>query len=82
MDCTKQLIQAELGEVWYWKLYPLKPEPQELRDEMRRHAVRPEAKRKTHFKEWSPDSNVLDLEARYGAIRTRIEGHVGKQKGK
>jgi dCMP deaminase len=80
LDCTKQLIQAELGEVWYWKLYPLQTEQQKLRDEMRRHAVRRNATRKTQFKEWSPDSNILDLEARYAAIKTRIDEHVGAPK--
>jgi len=80
LDCTKQLIQAELGEVNYWKPYKLQPELQGLREKMRCHAARPQAKRKTQFKEWSPDSNVLDLEARYTAIKARIERHIGTQK--
>lgn len=36
LDCTKSLIQAGVGKVIYWRLYPLKPESQELRLAMRR----------------------------------------------
>jgi dCMP deaminase len=75
LDCTKQLIQAELGEVYYWKPYPLpNVESQKLRAEMRRHA-----KRVTRFKVWTPGSNVLDLDARYAAIKTRLEDYVKTQ---
>jgi hypothetical protein len=42
---------------------------------MRRHA-----RRVTTFKVWTPDSNVLDLEARYGAIKSRLEEYVAAQK--
>jgi dCMP deaminase len=76
LDCTKQLIQAELGEIWYWKPYPLKPELQALREKMRCHA----ANRQTQFKLWSPDSDVLGLEARYAAIRARLDRRSGTQK--
>ena len=76
LDCTKQLIQAELGEVYYWKPYTLpNSESQKLRGQMRRHA-----RRITQFKVWSPDSNVLDLEARYAATKTRLEEYVRTQK--
>jgi hypothetical protein len=69
------LIQAELGEVYYWKPYPLpNVESQKLRAEMRRHA-----KRVTRFKVWTPGSNVLDLDARYAAIKTRLEDYVKTQ---
>ena len=79
LDCTKQLIQAELGEIYYWKPYPLpNPESQNLRDEMRRHAA--EKEKKTTFVAWMPDSNVLELEARYSAIRSRLEEYVRVQR--
>jgi dCMP deaminase len=81
LDCTKQLIQAELSEVWYWRPYTYtKEELQRLRDEMRRHAVRHEAKRKTKFEKWLPDSNVLELEDRYAAIKARLEAYAGTAK--
>ncbi len=73
LDCTKQLIQAELSKVYYWKPYTLpNAESQKLRDQMRRQRV-------TEFKVWAPDSNVLDLEARYGGIKTRLEEYVAAQ---
>jgi len=67
------LIQAELSKVYYWKPYTLpNAESQKLRDQMRRQRV-------TEFKVWAPDSNVLDLEARYGGIKTRLEEYVAAQ---
>jgi len=76
LDCTKQLIQALLGEVYYWRPYPSpNPESDALRAEMRRHA-----RRETKFTMWSPDSNVLDLEARYSAIKRRLDDYVAMPK--
>ena len=71
LDCTKQLIQAELSEV-HWKPYALpNAESQRLRDQMRGHAWRD-----TDFKVWTPNSNVLNLEARYEGINPRLEQYV------
>jgi deoxycytidylate deaminase len=75
LDCTKQLVQAMLGEVNYWKPYPLLPELDKLRTEMRRHA-----RNDTKFKLWSPDSDVLGLDARYTAIKSRLDEYVKAQK--
>ncbi len=72
LDCTKQLIQAHLAEVYYWKPYPLpKEESQELRAEMREHASRA-----SKFTLWTPKTDVLGLEDRYQAIKRRLEEYV------
>lgn len=64
-----------VGEVNYWKPYPLSDELGALRDEMRRHA-----RKDTKFRKWTPDSDVLDLEARYAAIKARLDGYVAAHK--
>jgi len=72
LDCTKQLIQAELAEVYYWNAYPLpNAESQSLRERMRGH---PE--NRTVFRLWTPESNILNLEARYGGIKERLDAYV------
>ncbi len=73
LDCTKQLIQADLAEVYYWKTYPLKDELQVLREAMRAHAAE---KKQVAFKLWVPGTNVLGLEERYRAIKERLESYL------
>ncbi len=80
LDCTKQLIQAHLAKVYYWKPYRLpKADSQRLRTMMRKHA-----KRKTKFILWKPKTDVLGLKGRYEAIRKRLEDYVktGTQRGR
>ena len=75
LDCTKQLIQAELAEVYYWKAYDLpNTESQALREAMRNHA-----KDVTTFKRWIPRTDLLGLQERYQAIRKRLEAYAATQ---
>jgi dCMP deaminase len=72
LDCTKQLIQAQLAEVYYWKPYPLpRAESQQLRQKMKKHA-----EKVTRFRRWIPKTDVLGLEARYQGIKDRLDAYV------
>ncbi len=78
LECTKLLIQSRVGKVVFWRRYPLKPELEGLRLDMRRHA----AAQHDHpvlFEQWTPDSNVLGLDERYQAIGNRLQAYVDAQ---
>lgn len=72
LDCTKQLIQAELAEVYYWHRYQLPQKSEELRNAMR-------AQRSTAFKPWIAQTSVLGLEDRYRTIRDRLQAYAASQ---
>lgn len=75
LDCTKQLIQAELAEVHYWHPYPLEASRQELRHAMRIHAAEKD-KRPTIFKPWTAPTSLLELDTRYQAIKQRLADYI------
>lgn len=75
LDCTKQLIQARVKQVLYWKPYVLpNRESDRLRSQMRKHA-----RKVTAFLPWSSDTDVLGLEARYAAIKARLGAYSAKR---
>jgi dCMP deaminase len=77
LDCTKSLIQARVGKIYYWREYELpRKESQDLRAEMRAHALAT-----TEFIKWTPDSDVLGLEMRYQAIVARLKAYAERQCG-
>ena len=72
LECTKNLIQARLDLVTYWLPYRLpQVESQKLRSDLRDHAAEI-----TRFQEWTPDSDVLGLGARYKEIEERLAAYV------
>jgi dCMP deaminase len=75
LDCTKQLIQAEVAMVYFWKPYALpNAESQALRETMREHA-----KDVTKFERVTPATDVLRLEVRYHEIKTRLEQYTAQR---
>jgi dCMP deaminase len=78
LECTKLLIQARVAKVFYWRAYPLpRAESQELRTAMRVCAANAtDANEKTSFQLWTPDSDLLGLEARYAEIVARLGAYV------
>lgn len=75
LDCTKLLIQARVGQVYYWKPYVLpNPESQALREAMRAHAR--DSIPSARFEPWRPKADVLNLEPRYEAIKDRLLAYI------
>ena len=72
LDCTKSLIQAQVGRVLYWRPYRL---PREESDKLRTD-MRTKARKRTVFEQWTPDSDLLDLAKRYEAIVARLQEYV------
>jgi dCMP deaminase len=78
LDCTKQLIQAELAAVYYWKPYTLpNADSQALRERMRQHArTRQHGSGPMKFEAVIPATTALALETRYQETKQRLDEYV------